>query len=98
MKPVIRSAGGRGSSKKAGPRMNLGTVADSLPTRKAAIYCLERGKEVRHDFAALAGAVDRAAENLKRWGVKPGTRVGIYAPNSHHWLVYDLALIRLGVI
>ena len=25
-------------------------------------------------------------------------RVGIYAPNSYHWLVHDLALIELGAI
>ena len=40
----------------------------------------------------------RARGNLRRWGVKPGARVGIYAPNSYRWLVYDLALIELGAV
>jgi long-subunit acyl-CoA synthetase (AMP-forming) len=30
--------------------------------------------------------------------VKAGSRVAIYAPNSHHWLIHDLALIELGAI
>ena len=34
----------------------------------------------------------------ERWGVGTGTRVGIYAPNSYHWLVYDLALIAVRAI
>ena len=36
--------------------------------------------------------------NLSAWGVLPRMRVGIYAPNSYYWLVYDLALIEIGAI
>src|SRR5579872_6252641 len=78
--------------------MNLGGLVASLPSKKAAVYSLERGKQIRHSFADLAADVDRAAQNLKRWGVAPGARVGIYAPNSVHWMVYDLALIQLGAV
>ncbi len=35
---------------------------------------------------------------MRAWGVRRGMRVGIYAPNSYHWLVHDLALIELGAI
>ena len=32
---------------------------------------------------ALAGDAIAPAEDLKRWGVKPGTRVGIYCAPTH---------------
>ena len=78
--------------------MKLGTLVASLPAKKATIYALERGKVSQQPMSALAGDAIAAAENLRRWGVKPGTRVGIYAPNSYRWLVYDLALIELGAV
>ena len=78
--------------------MKLGSLVASLPAKKATIYALERGKVSRHAMSALAGDAIEAAENLRRWGVKPGARVGIYAPNSYRWLVYDLALIELGAV
>src|SRR5581483_11635861 len=40
----------------------------------------------------------RASDAMRAWGVRRGMRVGIYAPNSYHWLVHDLALIELGAI
>ena len=42
--------------------------------------------------------VVRVRDALRAWGVQAGIRVGIYAPNSYHWLVHDLALIELGAI
>ena len=78
--------------------MELGTLVASLPTKRGAVHCLERGREIRISFAQLHADVMRAIENLRRWGVAPGTRVGIYAPNSCHWMVYDLALVELGAV
>ena len=78
--------------------MNLGALVASLPSKRAAVYTLERGKQSRHPFADLAVEVDRAAQNLKDWGVVLRGRVGLYAPNSVHWMVYDLALIKLGAV
>ena len=76
---------------------NLRSLVASLPSKKSAVYTLERGKPVRHPYAGLSGDVARARADLVRWGVKANTRVGIYAPNSYPWLVYDLALIESGV-
>jgi long-subunit acyl-CoA synthetase (AMP-forming) len=78
--------------------MKLGTLVASLPAKRGAVYCLERGKQVRLSFAELHDDVVRALANLRQWGVKPGTRVGLYAPNSCHWVVYDLALVELGAV
>ena len=78
--------------------MEFRSLIAALPGKKGAIYTFERGKTARHTHAALYDDVVRARENLRAWGVKAGTRVGIYAPNSYHWLVHDLALIELHAV
>jgi long-chain acyl-CoA synthetase len=78
--------------------MELRSLVPSLPGKKRAIYTLERGKPVRHPYSVLFNDVVDAREKLRGWGVRAGTRVGIYAPNSYHWLVYDLALIDMGAV
>ncbi|HEY2011520.1 MAG TPA: AMP-binding protein [Rhizomicrobium sp.] len=78
--------------------MELRQLVTALPSRKSAIYTFERGKAACHPHAALHDDVLRACDCLSAWGVKAGTRVGIYAPNSYAWLVHDLALIELGAI
>src|ERR1700744_4065459 len=78
--------------------MELGQLVGALPGRKSAIYTFERGKAACHPLAALHDDVLSARDALCAWGVKKGTRVGIYAPNSYAWLVHDLALIELGAI
>src|ERR1043166_1822104 len=78
--------------------MNFESLLAELPARPGAVLTLERGKPVRTPFADLAVAVEKAKSRLAAAGVGPGTRVGIYAPNSVHWLGYDLALIALKAI
>jgi long-chain acyl-CoA synthetase len=78
--------------------MEFRSLLANLPGKKRAIYVFERGKIARHSFASLHDEVLRVRDNLRAWGVKTGSRVGIYAPNSHHWLIHDLALIELGAI
>ena len=78
--------------------MEFRSLIAALPQKKGAIHTFERGQAVRHTHAALYDDVMRVRENLRNWGVGAGTRVGIYAPNSYHWLVYDLALIELRAI
>jgi long-subunit acyl-CoA synthetase (AMP-forming) len=78
--------------------MELRHLVAALPKRKSAVYTFERGRTARHPHAALHDDVLRTRDFLRAWGVKRGTRVGIYAPNSYAWLVHDLALIELGAI
>ncbi len=78
--------------------MDFCSLVASLPGKKSAIYTFERGQASCHPHAALHADVMQACDRLRAWGVKAGTRVGIYAPNSYHWLVYDLALIEMGAI
>ncbi len=78
--------------------MKFDHLVPSLSARKGAIITLFQGKPVRHGYAALADDVARARALLTRWNVKAGMRVGIFAPNSYAYIVYDLALVDLRAI
>lgn len=78
--------------------MEFGRLVAALPEKKGATYTFERGKIARHPHSLLYHDVMRVRDTLQSWGVARGMRVGIYAPNSYHWLVHDLALIQLGAI
>jgi len=49
--------------------------------------------EVRWTFAELAAEVRRAAHAAVSRGIRHGDRVGLWAPNSRHWIVQVLGLI-----
>jgi long-subunit acyl-CoA synthetase (AMP-forming) len=74
-----------------------GLIAD-LPRKKGTVHTFERGKASHHSHAGLHDEVMRVRRALSSWGVRPGMRVGIYAPNSLAWLVHDLALIDIGAV
>jgi len=78
--------------------MEFRSLLAALPGKRQAIYEFDHGRVTRHRHAELHDDVVRVREKLRAWGVKVGSRVGIYAPNSYHWLVHDLALIELGAI
>jgi long-chain acyl-CoA synthetase len=78
--------------------MEFRQLVAALPRKKSAIYTFERGQAACHPHAALLDDVLHTRDALSAWGVKRGSRVGIYAPNSYAWLVHDLALIELGAI
>src|SRR3954469_1087850 len=88
----------RRALRQCGGCMEFGTLIAALPGKKGATYTFERGKIAQHPHSALYHDVLRVSDVLRAWGVKRGMRVGIYAPNSYHWLVHDLALIELGAI
>ena len=78
--------------------MEFGRLVAALPEKKGATYTFERGKIAQHPHSVLYRDVERVCDAMRAWGVRRGMRIGIYAPNSYHWLVHDLALIELGAI
>ena len=78
--------------------MKFERLLTGLSSKKGAITMLADGKPVRHSYAELAADVARVQEQLTRWNVKAGVRVGMFAPNSYAYMVYDLALIGLNAI
>lgn len=78
--------------------MKFDRLLTGLSSKKGALFTLADGKSVRRGYAQLATDVAAAKELLTRWHVKAGVRVGMFAPNSYAYVVYDLALIGLGAI
>ncbi len=47
-------------------------------------------------YAEIARLVDRTAAGLQRLGVKKGTKVGLFLPNSPTFIVYFFAVLKAG--
>jgi fatty-acyl-CoA synthase len=55
-------------------------------------------QSVRHSFRELDAEVERVASGLVALGLKPGERVGIWAPNCAEWVLTMFAAARAGLI
>ena len=53
---------------------------------------------VRYTFRELDAEVERVARGLVACGLKPGERVGIWAPNCAEWVLTMFAAARAGLI
>lgn len=79
--------------------MDLTKLVTRLPQRHTnSIHFYEGGRAARKTHAEVHADVKAAAATLAGWGVEAGMRVGILAPNSYRWIVYDLALIELRAV
>jgi long-subunit acyl-CoA synthetase (AMP-forming) len=78
--------------------MDFRQLIQSMRHKSGSLWWLENGARAGRSYPALYQDVQDVREKLRRWGVTEGTRVGLYAPNSWRWLVYDLALIDIGAI
>lgn len=79
--------------------MEFATLLSRLPSRQQnQVLTFEGGRVVRRSHATVHDDVRAACAELASWGVRAGMRVGIRAPNSYHWLIYDLALVELGAV
>lgn len=63
-----------------------------------AVSSFEAGQIVRRTHAHVYKDVKGAEALLRAFGVGPGMRVGIRAPNCYQWIIYDLALIELRAV
>jgi len=77
----------------------IGSAFDRIvrdgPDQEALVVC-DQG--VRWSYAALAGQVDRLAAGFVACGLKPGERIGIWAPNRAEWVVTQFASAKAGLI
>ena len=49
-----------------------------------------------HTYRSLRELADRAAAGLQRLGVGPGVHVGLYLPNTPHYVVMFFAILKAG--
>jgi long-subunit acyl-CoA synthetase (AMP-forming) len=61
-------------------------------------FLSETGNELVKSFDELHQDTLTLVDSLHRVGIAAGERVGIWAPNSYHWMVWDLALLTLDAI
>ena len=74
---------------------NFDRIVASMPDRDALIVCHQ---DTRWTYAELATRVDRVARALVASGLRPGDRMGIWAPNCAEWVVVQYASAKAGVI
>lgn len=55
-------------------------------------------QNVRWTYAELAAKADTVATNLLKLGLKPGDRVGLWAPNCAEWVITQFATAKAGLI
>ncbi len=53
---------------------------------------------IRLSFRELDAEVERVARGFVSWGMRPGDRVGIWAPNCVEWILTMFAAARAGLI
>jgi fatty-acyl-CoA synthase len=74
---------------------SLRRAVERFGDREALVVC-DQG--YRASYRELWAQVGLAARGLLARGVRPGDRVGIWAPNRHEWLVTQYATARIGAI
>ena len=73
----------------------LDRAAQRWPDKDALVA---RHGNIRYSWSELKAATDDFAAGLLALGVKPGDRVGIWAPNCAEWTIAQLATARAGMI
>ena len=74
---------------------NFDRIVASYPDRDAVVV---RHQDVRWTYAEFGAGVDRVARALVGAGLRPGDRMGIWAPNCAEWLLVQYASAKAGVI
>ncbi len=73
----------------------LDRIAARWPERPALVV---RSQGVRWTYRQFHAEVERVAAGLLALGLKPGERVGIWAPNRAEWVVAQFAAPKAGLI
>jgi fatty-acyl-CoA synthase len=74
---------------------NLDRVVATHPEREALVV---PHQDVRWTYADFGARVERVARALVANGLRPGDRIGIWAPNVAEWLLVQYASAKAGVI
>ena len=79
------------------PAKPLHTILFDSAARFPGNACIDfLGK--RYSYAEVAALVERAAKGFQRLGVRKGTRVGLFLPNSPHSIISYYGVLRAGGI
>jgi fatty-acyl-CoA synthase len=73
----------------------LKTAVAEVPDRDALVAPFQ---SLRFTFAALDREVERVARGMLACGLKPGERIGIWAPNCVEWILTLFGAARAGLV
>ena len=73
----------------------LKSAAAEVPHRDALVAPFQ---SLRYTFAALDREVERVARGMLACGLKPGERIGIWAPNCAEWILTLFGAARAGLV
>jgi fatty-acyl-CoA synthase len=73
----------------------LKSAAAEVPNRDALVAPFQ---SLRYTFAALDREVERVARGMLACGLKPGERIGIWAPNCAEWILTLFGAARAGLV
>uniref|UniRef100_A0A8K9V850 Medium-chain acyl-CoA ligase ACSF2, mitochondrial n=1 Tax=Oncorhynchus mykiss TaxID=8022 RepID=A0A8K9V850_ONCMY len=74
---------------------SLQAAADRWPHREALVFVQDG---VRKTFSQFQEDVDQAAAGLLALGLKRGDRLGVWGPNTYHWILFQFATAKAGII
>lgn len=80
--------------------MDLRELASHIFEQKHAnvIVTFEKGHVVERNHQTVYSDIKAACDRLRVWGIRPGMRVGILAPNCYEWIIHDVALLELRAL
>ncbi|HYD81453.1 MAG TPA: AMP-binding protein [Paucimonas sp.] len=79
--------------------MHLSDILERLQGKSARLtFVSEKGEETVRSLDDLFRDTNALVAQLKQIGAAPGGRIGILAPNSYHWMVWDLAIMALDCV
>jgi fatty-acyl-CoA synthase len=70
-------------------------IATRFPDRDALVV---RHQDIRWTWSDYAAEVRQLSAGLMALGIRPGDRVGIWAPNCYEWCLTQFATARMGAI
>ena len=70
-------------------------IASRFPRREALVV---RHQDIRWNWGEYLCEIDKLAQGLLALGLRPGDRVGIWAPNGYEWCMAQFATARIGAI
>ncbi|KAF1067955.1 MAG: 3-[(3aS,4S,7aS)-7a-methyl-1,5-dioxo-octahydro-1H-inden-4-yl]propanoyl:CoA ligase [Pseudomonas citronellolis] len=79
--------------------MTLGAAFDDTVARFGPREALiSRHQGLRYSWSSLAEAVERTARAFLTLGLRPGERLGIWAPNCAQWCITQFASAKVGAV
>lgn len=79
--------------------MDVSKLTDRLAELQDQTLSYYQGSRlIKVSYPQMCADVYAALDRLELLGVERGMRVGLISENSYQWIVYDLALLRLGCV